>query len=120
MALSAYAERMTNAASSVEHGSNPLFLAFVQAAISQLRGGYLSRTEPEQAIFHLAEAWDFLNKAVHSEPVVAVDTTATRSIFCTWMQDQPFIVDTIQLALRKSGRRHVIGFNLVVSVGRDD
>ncbi|NOY25990.1 MAG: NAD-glutamate dehydrogenase, partial [Oligoflexia bacterium] len=109
----------------VDHGgpkgtTTDVFQDFVTASARQLRAPYLDRHSNTQTA---AELSDTLTSALdYTGPVPKTHYTLTGNSLRLWivMPDQPFIVDTIRLALRTQGWEYVTGFDLMVPILRDE
>ena len=122
MSLASYAERLLNVLAKAKAGTlpeDPLFADFVERAARQIRPHHFSRHTAKEIVGQLAELWAFVNGRTGREPQVETSCHGMSCVVLTRMPDQPFIVDTIRLALKNAGATWVGGINLVMAVSRD-
>lgn len=99
-----------------------LWRAFVHATVPRIRGPYLAHHGPRQVLRHLETAFQF---ALHRPPgVVHAEVRRGPSdrgvMVLANLDDQPFIVDTIRLFLRRGGATPWAAFHVVYSATRDE
>ncbi len=122
MPATAYVARILDQLSShpVPEGvDRDLFVAFVRALGRQLRPPYQTRFGAGDVLSHLLELY---SKALHlggGEITVRSSFDEGSAVFLTVMKDQPFIVDTILLVLRRRGLEYLGGFNVILQASRD-
>ena len=99
----------------------PLFERFVEHALGRLRGPYLAQHHPTQVLRHLERAFAFSRNRQKDELKVEVRSGDSKGVVAlSCMPDQPFIVDTIRLFFRRHQADYWGGFNVIVSVTRDE
>jgi glutamate dehydrogenase len=97
------------------------FEKFVEGALPRIRGPFLARHTPTQVLALLEKAFLFAQTRQAGVVSTQVESAPGRGAFLmSCMDDQSFIVDTIQLFLRRSGAEYEGGFNLVYPVERTD
>ncbi|MCB9663165.1 MAG: NAD-glutamate dehydrogenase [Alphaproteobacteria bacterium] len=97
-----------------------LFRAFVRETVSRIRGPFLAQHPPRQVLQVLQEGFRFLRAHRPAEVGVEVRPGPTRGIeVFACLDDQPFIVDTIRLFLRRRGADFWGGFHVIVRTERD-
>jgi len=97
-----------------------LFRAFVEETLARIRGPFLAQHPAKQVLQYLELAFAH---ALEREPAGArVELRKGQGkslmVLCS-MDDQPFIVDTIRLFLKKYGADYWGGFNLTFEARRD-
>ena len=97
-----------------------LFSDFVKTTVDKIRGPFLAQHSPTEVVDALYKAFAFIQVRPGEVPKVSIEPRPSRgvAVFCS-MGDQPFIVDTIRLFLRKQNAPYFGGFNLVFNAGRD-
>jgi glutamate dehydrogenase len=99
----------------------PLFRDFVTDILGRLRGPFLAHHHAKQVLEHLESA--FRLTLVRDQEAVKIQMAAAPSkgvvILCN-MNDQPFVVDTIRLFLRKADADYWGGFSMVFHATRDE
>ena len=117
MAQAGYIDRMISALPADAVDAEVL-QAYTRAIGRQIRPPFVARHTPEVAAGLVAHT--FAAFTGHTEGEVTVECIcsggATRVV--TVMKDQPFIFDTVRLALAEAGTTHVGGFNAVFGVER--
>lgn len=99
-----------------------LFRDFVRETIGRIRGPFLAQHPPRQVLRHLETV--FADAMVR--PSGAIQTHVLRSPSSRGLQvvvhmdDQPFIIDTIRLFLRRGEADYWGGFNVIFHCDRDD
>ncbi len=96
------------------------FVVFGQAALGLSRTASFTEVAPDEAARQLLDTWRFFAGVKSDGPNVRVTTADGGVRVLSAMVDQPFIVDTIRLALRAAGAQQVTGFNIVIRVNRND
>ena len=122
MSLAPYTERLLAVLDKAEGGSVPegaLFRTFVERAARQLRPPHFSRYTSREIVGQLAELWEFAQGLSGREPTVTASGHGMTATVLSRMPDQPFIVDTMRLALKEAGATWVGGLNLVLDIERD-
>jgi glutamate dehydrogenase len=118
MAQAGYVDRMLSALQA-NAAESEVMREFTRAIGRQIRPPFAARHTPEAAAALLLRAWQPF--AAHEQDAVTVrcvsDGAVTRIV--TVMKDQPFIVDTVRLALEEAGGTYLGGFNAVFGVRRD-
>jgi glutamate dehydrogenase len=106
---------------SVSTTDRPLFNSFVEAAVGRLRGAFLSDHSPHEALTWFEEAFRLCRTREPGSVSINVRPGfADRgALVLTLMEDQPFIVDTLRLFLKKHHAEYRGGFNLVIPLQRD-
>jgi glutamate dehydrogenase len=97
----------------------PLFRDFCREVARQLRAPYIARHGARRIPAELLPVFDLLAKKTPDEIKVVVEPRGDSAVLRTNMADQPFIVDSIRLALDRSGAVVHSGLNAVLHVGRD-
>ena len=124
MPMTAYIERMldevSRRASKGGAAADPLFAEFVRHAGRQIRAPHHARHSARSVVDQLLAVWNLANQQHTSLPLVEVHAKHGPVIAITVMPDQPFIVDTVRLELRRRNATFVGGFNLVFALGRDE
>lgn len=104
---------------SLQGDEQALFRAFVDATLPRLRGPFMAQYPPHQILELLQQAFEFARHRASDElKVKLVERTRGLAVFTT-MKDQPFIVDTVRLFLRRHKAEYQGGFNLVFNATRD-
>jgi glutamate dehydrogenase len=96
------------------------FAVFAAATTSLARTASFAELEPARAAALLLTTWRFAEAATGDSPAVEVTATEGGVRVLSSMADQPFIVDTLRLALRSHGAQHVSGFNVIIRAQRDN
>ena len=105
---------------SLESSDQPLFREFVKHTLGRLRGPFLARHRPREVLSYLEEAFKFALVRPKDEARVEVQPGPEKGlVVLTCMPDQPFIVDTVRLFLRRGDCDYWGGFNLVFHAIRD-
>ncbi|MFN7144923.1 MAG: hypothetical protein ACK4YP_14195, partial [Myxococcota bacterium] len=95
------------------------FVVFAAATLNLSRTASFVVMEPGDAAALLLDTWRFFSTVSSDGPNVRVTPDADGGVrVLSAMVDQPFIVDTIRLALRGRGAQQVTGFNVVIRVNR--
>jgi glutamate dehydrogenase len=94
------------------------FSVFASATLGLGRTAPFVTLEPAQAAVLLLDTWTFFSAVEGDGPNVQVTPTETGVLVRSAMVDQPFIVDTVRLALRDRGASQVTGFNVIIRVVR--
>ena len=118
MAQAGYVDRIVSALQA--HAADPEVLRdFTRAVGRQIRPPFTARHTPTAAAGLIEHAWNvFADHASDSISVTcASDCGVTRVV--TVMRDQPFLVDTVRLAMESAGGTWLGGFNAVFGVSRD-
>ncbi|HMV68241.1 MAG TPA: NAD-glutamate dehydrogenase, partial [Myxococcota bacterium] len=98
-----------------------LFRSFAQQVVERIRGPFLAQHPPRQVLRNLETAFGFALVRRDDEIHVEVREGAQRGVqVLTHMADQPFIVDTTRLFLRRVDAEYWGGFNVILRVRRDD
>jgi glutamate dehydrogenase len=96
------------------------FPVFAAAVLDRIRGPFLSQHSPKQAVALLARAWEFFRVRPTRDVRVEASPGLDRgTVLLTNLDDQPFIVDTARLFLKRANADHLGGFNVVLRVTRD-
>ena len=93
------------------------FRAFARSVVSQLRTIAVLGAGPAALAARLGDAWTFVCAAGTGALAVSAEDRGVRVLSC--MGDQPFIVDTLRLALRARGAQRIEGFHVILRVARD-
>ncbi len=96
------------------------FVVFAAATTSLARTASFAELEPASAARELLDTWRFFASVSGDGPNVDVSVTDGCVRVLSVMADQPFIVDTLRLALRSAGAQQVNGFNVVIRATRGD
>ena len=98
-----------------------LFRSFVENTLNRIRGPYLAQHHPAEVLRALHQALLFSMNREAGQVKVVLRPRATKgfTVF-TGMVDQPFIVDTVRLFLRRGEADYVSGINLVFPAVRDE
>lgn len=121
MALAGYVEKLLAALSNHESpgGTDPaVYREFVHRIAKQLRAPFASRHSPGGALDLIRLAWDIAQRGADA-PTVQADSGGPGVRIITVMPDQPFIVDTVRLAVTQNGGSYLGSFNVVVNLRRD-
>ena len=105
------------------HGPPPgveaeTFGAFVRSVGRQLRAPYQTRFGAAEVIAHLTDLFNTVAVRKDDEIAVYASMEDGSGVFVTNMADQPFVVDTLLLVLRRRNAEYLGGFNVVVPVQR--
>ena len=122
MALSGYADKLLAALSTyaAPKGADPaVFRAFVEGVARQIRAPFAARHSAASALDLIALVWTVADGARHEGPTVGTDLARSVTRLITVMPDQPFIVDTVRLAVTGQGGAYLGSFNVVLGVRRD-
>jgi glutamate dehydrogenase len=113
-------QRVIRELKTFDSNRDPLFVAFVTEAVGRLRGPFLAQHPPKHILKFLDEAFRFSVERRADDIKVRIHEGSSKgvAIFST-MTDQPFIVDTIRLFLKKNEAEYWGGFNVVLRVNRD-
>ena len=104
----------------LDEGHLALFRAFVEDALSRLKGPFLAHHHPKQVLQHLETSFRFaLDRPSESVNVDIRTGPAKGLVVLTNMQDQPFLVDTMRLFLRSRDSESWGGFHMVFPAVRD-
>ncbi|MFZ5480067.1 MAG: NAD-glutamate dehydrogenase domain-containing protein [Myxococcota bacterium] len=95
------------------------FAGFARATLAQARTAPFAECTPQEGAAVLLEGWRFLQDTQADGPNVRVTAGEGGVTLLSAMQDQPFIVDTLRMALRAHGATQVGGYNVVLRVARD-
>ena len=85
------------------------FVVFAAATTSLARTASFAELEPAAAARQLLDTWRFFASVSGDGPNVDVSVTDGCVRVLSVMADQPFIVDTLRLALRSAGAQQVNG-----------
>lgn len=121
MALAGYVEKILAALSSHEppKGTEPeVFRDFVEAIAVQIRAPFAARHSAGGALDLIRLAWEVAQDQPHA-PTVRADAKGPGVRIVTVLPDQPFIVDTVRLAVTQDGGAYLGSFNVVVNLRRD-
>jgi glutamate dehydrogenase len=114
--------RVSQSAQSLGAGLAPddaeRFDAFVKATLAQVRTVAMAAWAPATAAQALLDAWRFVQAADAAGPNVTVKAADGGVVVLSVMADQPFIVDTLRLALRARGATTVGGVHVILRVDR--
>lgn len=122
MPATAYVARIIDQLSTVgtPAGIDPaLFNAFVRALGRQFRPPYQTRFDAAEVLGHMGELFEMTRRRGADEIAVRSHFDEGSAVFVTVMCDQPFIVDTILLVLRRRGLEYLGGFNVILAASRD-
>ena len=98
-----------------------LFRSFAQQVVDRVRGPFLAQHPPRQVLRFLELAFGFALTRSADEIHVAVREGAQRGlVVLTHMDDQPFIVDTVRLFLKRNEAEYWGGLNVILRVTRDE
>ena len=117
MAQAGYVDRMISALPA-DAENLELLQAYTRAIGRQIRPPFAARHTPEVSAALITRAYDTF--AAHCDGDVSVSCVSNGGVthVMTVMRDQPFIVDTVRLALDEAGATYLGGFNTVFGVGR--
>jgi len=102
-------------------GTEPaLFNNFLKSVTPQVRTAFTSRHSPKRVFQVLSEVFQRVQKHTTSEPEVHIRARDASTWVISRVPDQPFIVDTLLLALRTEDIGYIAGFNMVIGIRRDD
>ncbi len=98
------------------------FHAFVKAVLDRVRGPFLGEHPPRVVLRALQTAFEFLSQRAGHAPraVVHPSPRGRGALLMTLVDDQPFLVDSVRLAVRRSGAEWWSGLNVVLPVVRDE
>jgi len=96
------------------------FVAVASSIFDTLRASYVSARGATVAVAQIGEVYTHAAKRDGEQILVSFERVGGEVVLRTAMPDQPFIVDTIHLFLRRIGARTVAGFNVVIDVLRDE
>ena len=98
-----------------------LFRAFARETIGRVRGPFLAQHTPKEVLGHLEAAFAFCQVRRAKEVLVDVRRGRSKGVAVfSHMDDQPFIVDTIRLFLRRADADYWGGFHVSFRVTRDE
>ncbi len=98
----------------------PLFRSFVEDTLPRIRGPYLAQHPATQVLNSLEVGFQFASHRRNGDVLTEVRRGAGRTVVAlTSMDDQPFIVDTVRLFLKRTGADYYGGFNLTFVAERD-
>ncbi len=120
MPQKAYIQKMVDTADKGEHAQSPVFQSLVRATARQIRPPFMARHGAISAVRMLEDLWPRINDRSLGQIHVHGALNGHVATITTVMADQPFIVDTIRLALLHSGATYAGGFNVVVGISRED
>lgn len=104
-----------------KHCDPDLFRAFAEDAIHRIRGPFLAQHTSRQIVSYLEEVFVFAQQRSEDGVAVAVRPGRQRGgLVVSLMDDQPFIVDTIRLAVRRAEAEYEGGFNIIFRATRDE
>ncbi len=122
MPLTSYVQKMSEACTA-DLGIPPEdlvhFRALLQAVGAQLRPPFIARHAAASTTRLLAGQWPRLRKRQGDEIRVDAEMRGNVCVVSTIMPDQPFIVDTVRLAVQSFGGTFAGNLNAVMSVQRD-
>ena len=121
MTLSGYVEKMLAALadSELSKGNDPdTFRDFVQGVGRQIRPPFAARHAAPDALGLIDQAWDAVQRHDGDGPLVCATAHGSVTRLITVMPDQPFIVDTVRLAVTHHGGAYLGSFNVVVPIHR--
>ena len=97
------------------------FAVFAREAVARMRGPFLTQRAPREVLTALEEAFTFaLVRPVGVALTVVRPAAGGRGVVAIAnLDDQPFIVDTLRLVLRRAGGEPLHGFNIVFRCERD-
>ncbi len=102
-------------------GDPALFEAFVRTVLDRVRGPFLAQHGPTEILRYLQIAWRAVLRRSRGELLSDVRPAGTRGIHVlTVMDDQPFIIDTVRLQLRRGDATYWSGFHVIYEVERDE
>jgi glutamate dehydrogenase len=97
-----------------------LFRSFAETIVDRIRGPFLAQHPPRAVLRFLETAFRFALDRRQGELHVAVTEGGRGLVVQTHMDDQPFIVDTTRLFLKRHGAEYWGGFHVIVRVRRDE
>ncbi len=122
MPTNAYVQKMVATAESgagVDGSGAGSFQSLVNAAGRQIRPPFMARHGASHAVKMLGDLWPRVLERAGRDIHVHGSLEHGQATVTTVMPDQPFIVDTVRLALARCGATYAGGFNAVVGIGRD-
>ncbi|MEC7949412.1 MAG: NAD-glutamate dehydrogenase domain-containing protein, partial [Myxococcota bacterium] len=119
MAQAGYVDRMISALPATA-ADTELLHAFTRAIGRQIRPPFAARHTPEAAATLIAQTFRAFTQHREGDVTVLCASEGGSTRVMTVMKDQPFIVDTVRLALEQAGATYFGGFNAVFGVGRAD
>ncbi len=123
MTLTGYVEKILAVLKTrgVPAGADPdVFGAFVRGVGRQIRPPFAARHSASSALDLIEAAWTAAARSRGSKPAVEVSHHDGVSRLVSVMPDQPFIVDTVRLAVTSFGGVYLGSFNVVLPVDRDE
>ena len=106
---------------SLEEEQRALFKEFVANVVGRIRGPFLAQHTAKQVLQYLEIAFTFAMERPEVGPAVQLRRGHGRGLMVlTSMTDQPFIVDTVRLFLRKTDAEFWGGFTLQFEVVRNE
>ena len=97
-----------------------LISRFVSGVGRQIRAAHHTRFTASELLTQVMDLWQLGVNRTDSAPYVKMEVGGGRFLFTSIMKDQPFIVDTIRMALISRGATNLAGLNVVIGIGRDD
>ncbi len=94
------------------------FTVFAAATLGLGRTAPFAALDAEESATILLNTWRFFADLSGEGPHIQVTATEGGVTVVSVLTDQPFIVDTLRLALRGHGAQHVSGFNVVIRANR--
>ncbi len=123
MPMTAYIQKMSEACAQnpdTPTAELPLFQALIKAVGPQLRPPFIARHAAATTVSLLAGLWPRFRKQGVDEISAHGIVSGNLCIISTVMPDQPFIVDTVRLAISGFKGTYVGSLNAVLSVDRDE
>jgi len=102
-------------------GDRDLFLAFVHAVLDRVRGPFLAQHAPSEILRYLVLSWGAMQQREPGAILAEIRPAGARGAHVlSVMDDQPFIIDTIRLQLRRGDAAYWSGFHVILEVERDE
>lgn len=123
MPLTAYIQKMTTTGAQrlgVHSDELHHFKALLTAVGAQLRPPFVARHSAATTASMLAALWPRIRQRQGNDIIVHSEDRGSLRVVYTLMPDQPFIVDTVRLAIQAAGGTYVGSMNAVVPINRDD
>jgi glutamate dehydrogenase len=117
MAQAGYVDRMISALPA-DAADAEVLQAYTRAIGRQIRPPFAARHTPEVAAALITRTYAAFSAHRDGEVSVRCVCEGGSTRVMTVMRDQPFIVDTVRLALEEAGATYLGGFNAVFGVGR--
>lgn len=100
------------------HGE--MFTAFVRVVLDRVRGPFLAQHPPKDILRYLDVAWTVIQRRTPGVVFADVRRAGTRGVHVlSHMDDQPFIIDTVRMQLRRADAGYWSGFHVIFEVERD-